>query len=62
MSSKQGVGLLDPAFGKYLAATEEQLPNDGWMEYEYWKRGALVNRERFFVTPKRFDKEGHRVF
>lgn len=56
-----GVVPLDPALGEYIAATEEQLPNDGWMEYEYWKRDALVDREKFFISPKRFDKEGNRV-
>lgn len=27
---------------------------NAWMEYEFWKPSALVDRERFFQTPKRF--------
>ena len=30
-----GVVPLDPALGEYIAATEEQLPDNGWMEYEF---------------------------
>ena len=26
------------------------------MEYEYWKPGALVDREKFMKTPKRFTR------
>ena len=58
-----GVVPLDPALGEYIAATEEQLPDNGWMEYEFWKKGAKLegNREKFLVTPKRFDRLGARV-
>jgi hypothetical protein len=35
-----GVVPLDPALGEYIAATEEQMPVNGWMEFEYWKKGA----------------------
>ena len=56
-----GVVPLNPTLGEYITATEEQMPDDGWMEYEYWKAGAQVNPEKFFKTPKRFDRRGNRV-
>lgn len=56
-----GVVPLNPALGEYIAATEEQMPDDGWMEYEFWKRGAREDPEKFFHTPKRFDRQGNRV-
>ncbi|CAL5869114.1 uncharacterized protein PFLUO_LOCUS3342 [Penicillium psychrofluorescens] len=56
-----GVVPLNPALGDFIAETEEQMPNDGWMEYEYWKKGAIENPEGFFRTPRRFDRNGTRV-
>lgn len=56
-----GVVPLNPALGNFIAATEEQMPNDGWMEYEYWKKGAKENPEKFFRTPRRFDRTGRRI-
>lgn len=56
-----GVVPLNPELGEYIAATEEQMPNDGWVEYEYWKKGAIEDPEAFFRTPRRFDREGTRV-
>ncbi|KAL9106851.1 MAG: hypothetical protein Q9227_008184 [Pyrenula ochraceoflavens] len=56
-----GVIPLNPSLGEYIAATEEQMPDDGWMEYEYWKKGARENPQKFFFTPKRFDRNGDRV-
>ena len=56
-----GVVPLNPALGEYIAATEEQMPNDGWLEYEFWKRGSRDNPEKYFKTPPRFDREGKRV-
>ena len=56
-----GVVPLNPELGEYIAATEEQMPDNGWMEYEYWKKGARDNPEKFFCTPKRFDRSGKRV-
>lgn len=56
-----GVVPLNPALGEYIAATEEQMPNDGWMEFDFWKRDARDNPEKYFHTPKRFDREGNRV-
>lgn len=56
-----GVVPLNPALGEYIAATEEQMPDDGWMEYEFWKKGAREEPEKFFKTPKRFDRQGNRI-
>ena len=56
-----GVIPLNPALGEYIAATDEQMPDDGWMEYEFWKRGARDDPQKFFRTPKRFDREGNRI-
>ena len=56
-----GVVPLHPDVGEYIAATEEQMPDDGWMEFEYWKKGAAANPDKFFVKPKRFDARGNRV-
>ena len=56
-----GVIPLNPALGEYIAATEEQMPDDGWMEYEFWKKGARDDPQKFFKNPKRFDRQGKRV-
>lgn len=56
-----GVVPLNPALGEYIGATEDQMPDDGWIEYEFWKRGSRENPESYFVTPKRFDRQGNRV-
>ena len=31
-----GVVALQPELGTYVVATEEQMPENAWMEYEYW--------------------------
>ncbi|KAJ5201862.1 arylsulfatase [Penicillium cinerascens] len=49
-----GVVPLHPELGAYLEATEEQMEENAWIEYEYWKPGGLVEREKFFRTPKKF--------
>ena len=56
-----GVVPLNPALGELIAASEEQMPDDGWIEYEFWKQGARKDPEKFFNTPKRFDRHGNRV-
>lgn len=56
-----GVVPLNPALGEYIAATEEQMPDDGWMQYEFWKKVARAEAGKFFHTPRRFDREGNRV-
>ncbi|KAI9849733.1 MAG: hypothetical protein M1838_000094 [Thelocarpon superellum] len=50
-----GVVPLQPELGTYVVATEEQMPENAWMEYEYWKPGALEEgkREKFFRDVKR---------
>ncbi|MCJ1287432.1 hypothetical protein MMC26_006783 [Xylographa opegraphella] len=49
-----GVVPLQPDLGTYMVATEEQMPENIWMEYEYWKPGALEEREKFMREPKKF--------
>lgn len=51
-----GVVPLQPELGTYVVATEEQMPENAWMEYEYWKVGALEDRERFWKDVPRFEK------
>ncbi|EKG15552.1 Sulfatase [Macrophomina phaseolina MS6] len=54
-----GVIPLAPELGQFLKATEEQMPENAWMEYEYWKDGARDDetREQFFKHPPRFKRE-----
>ncbi|MCJ1471810.1 hypothetical protein MMC13_000451 [Lambiella insularis] len=49
-----GVVPLQPELGTYMEATEEQMKENVWMEYEYWKPGALDDRQEFMRNPKRF--------
>ena len=35
-----GVIPLCPQLGEYLEATEAQMPENAWMEFDYWKPGA----------------------
>lgn len=52
-----GVIPLAPALGHWIAAMEEQMPEDAWMEYEYWKEGARDNPEAFRKEIPRFTRE-----
>ena len=52
-----GVIPLAPALGNWLEAMEEQMPEDAWMEYEYWKDGARENPEAFRREIPRFTRE-----
>lgn len=54
-----GVIPLAPELGNWMAATEAQMPENAWMEYEYWKEGARDEgkRESFFRSPPRFRRE-----
>ncbi|KAK8188296.1 alkaline-phosphatase-like protein [Phyllosticta capitalensis] len=54
-----GVIPLAPELGNWIAATEAQMPENAWMEYEYWKDGARdeKTRSRFFKSPPRFTRE-----
>lgn len=51
-----GVIPLAPALGNWIEAMEEQMPEDAWMEYEYWKEGARDNPEAFRKTLPRFER------
>jgi arylsulfatase A-like enzyme len=46
-----GVVPLQPELGTYVVATEEQMPENAWMEYEYWKVGAQEERKMFMKRP-----------
>lgn len=48
-----GVVPLAPELGEWLQATEEQMKEDVWMEYEYWKDGARDDPEKFTRVPWR---------
>lgn len=49
-----GVVPLAPALGNWMEAMEAQMPEDVWMEYEYWKDGARENPEAFRRPQPRF--------
>lgn len=51
-----GVIPLSPDLGEYIAETEAQMPEDGWMEYSYWKEGAREDPEKFRNYPPRFQR------
>ncbi|KAF2211854.1 hypothetical protein CERZMDRAFT_42299 [Cercospora zeae-maydis SCOH1-5] len=51
-----GVIPLAPALGNWIAAMEEQMPEDAWMEYEYWKEGARDSPEAFRKEIPRFER------
>ncbi|KAF7906134.1 hypothetical protein EAF00_000413 [Botryotinia globosa] len=42
-----GVVPLASELGNWLKATEEQMPENVWMEYEYWKDGARDEPDKF---------------
>ncbi|WPH00805.1 alkaline phosphatase-like protein [Acrodontium crateriforme] len=52
-----GVIPLAPALGNWLEAMEAQMPEDAWMEYEYWKDGARDEPEKFTKDIPRFTRE-----
>ncbi|KAF7358491.1 Alkaline phosphatase-like, alpha/beta/alpha [Mycena venus] len=54
-----GVIPLSPALGEYIAATELQMEENAWMEFDYWKPGAREAPEdpRFKRAPPRFKRE-----
>ncbi|PQE03528.1 arylsulfatase protein [Rutstroemia sp. NJR-2017a BVV2] len=51
-----GVVPLAPELGNWLKATEEQMPENVWMEYEYWKEGARDRPEEFRREVPRFER------
>ncbi|KAJ4292071.1 hypothetical protein N0V90_009970 [Kalmusia sp. IMI 367209] len=52
-----GVIPLAPELGKWLALMDEQMEEDAWIEYEYWKEGARDEPERFTKKPWRYQGE-----
>lgn len=51
-----GVVPLAPELGNWLRATEAQMPEDVWMEYEYWKDGAREEPGKFTRVVPRFER------
>ncbi|KKA22763.1 Arylsulfatase [Rasamsonia emersonii CBS 393.64] len=51
-----GVIPLNPDLGDFIEATEEQMPENAWMEYDYWKPGARDEPEKFMRKPPRFTR------
>ena len=51
-----GVVPLAPALGNWIEAMEAQMPEDAWMEYEYWKEGAREDPEAFRKEIPRFER------
>ncbi|KAJ7079730.1 arylsulfatase A [Mycena belliarum] len=54
-----GVIPLSPDLGEYIAATELQMPENAWMEFDFWKPGARDAPEdpKFKRNPPRFQRE-----
>ncbi|KAI0906033.1 alkaline-phosphatase-like protein [Ustulina deusta] len=51
-----GVIPLSPDLGNWIAAMEEQMPENAWIEYEYWKDGARDDPEKFTKAIPRFQR------
>ena len=51
-----GVVPLCPDLGEFLEATEAQMPENAWMEFDYWKDGARDEPEKFTRQPPRFQR------
>ena len=51
-----GVIPLNEDLGNFLEATEAQMPENAWMEYDYWKEGARDEPEKFMRKPARFQR------
>lgn len=51
-----GVIPLSPDLGSWIAAMEEQMPENAWIEYEYWKDGARDDPEKFTKAIPRFQR------
>ncbi|KAI0178659.1 alkaline phosphatase-like protein [Hypoxylon sp. FL1284] len=52
-----GVVPLSPDLGKWMAAMEEQMPENAWIEYEYWKDGARDDPAKFTREIPRFQRQ-----
>ena len=51
-----GVIPLAPELGEWMQAMEEQMPENAWIEYEYWKDGARDEPEKFTKEIPRFQR------
>ncbi|KAI1424648.1 alkaline-phosphatase-like protein [Xylaria sp. FL1777] len=51
-----GVIPLSPDLGNWIAAMEEQMPENAWIEYEYWKDGARDDPQKFTKVIPRFQR------
>ncbi|RHZ66531.1 arylsulfatase [Aspergillus thermomutatus] len=51
-----GVIPLNPDLGDFIEATEAQMPENAWMEYDYWKKGARDEPEKFMRKPQRLQR------
>jgi arylsulfatase A-like enzyme len=51
-----GVVPLAPALGQWMEAMDAQMPEDAWMEFEYWKEGAREEPEKFRREIPRFTR------
>lgn len=51
-----GVIPLAPALGQWMAAMEEQMPEDAWINYRYWEEGARDDPEAFRKEIPRFER------
>lgn len=52
-----GVVPLAPELGKWMALMDEQMKEDAWIEYEYWKEGARDEPEKYTKKPWRYPSE-----
>ncbi|PSS05326.1 alkaline-phosphatase-like protein [Coniella lustricola] len=52
-----GVIPLAPELGNWMAAMEEQMPENAWIEYEYWKDGARDDPKKFTKDIPRFVRQ-----
>ncbi|KAI1458709.1 alkaline-phosphatase-like protein [Annulohypoxylon moriforme] len=52
-----GVIPLSPDLGNWMAAMEEQMPENAWIEYEYWKEGARDDPAKFTKDIPKFQRQ-----
>lgn len=55
-----GVVPLQPELGTYVVECEEQMKENAWMEYEYWRPGAQEEREMWFREPWKAPRGGEK--
>ncbi|KAJ5782410.1 hypothetical protein N7457_004184 [Penicillium paradoxum] len=51
-----GLVPLCPSLGEFLEATEAQMPEKAWMEFDYWTDGARDQPGKFSRQPPRFQR------